>query len=80
MVIVCCFSAVIQRSSNFGRLLFIACALGVVIRDAHSGHGILADEVEQVAQGAVHAVFEAPAQTHIEQWVEATVEICQADG
>ncbi len=64
---------------DFGCLFAVAGALGVRISDAHSGRGILADEVEHVAQGAVNAVFEAPAQTHIEQRVEAAVEICQAE-
>ncbi|KAF3848222.1 hypothetical protein F7725_021250 [Dissostichus mawsoni] len=53
-------------------------AFGVVVGDAHPGRRLLADEVQHVAQRAVHAVFEPPTQTHVEQRVEAAVEVSQA--
>ena len=67
--------------SDFSCLLAgaVAGAFGVVIGGTHPGGGLLGDEVEHVAQGAVHAVFEAPTQTHIEQRVETAVEIRQAE-
>lgn len=71
-------TAVVNTASDVSGLLRIARALGVGIRDAHLGRRVLADEVQHAAQGAVHAFLEAPAQTHIEQRVEATVEIGQA--
>lgn len=52
--------------SYFCHLLASAGALGVHISDAHLGGRVLADEVEDIAQGAVHAVLEALAHTHIE--------------
>lgn len=75
------FSTLVQVNtpSDLSCVLLSARALSIVICDANSALRILADEVEHVAQGAVHAVLEAPAQTHIEQWVEAAVEVCQAE-
>lgn len=48
--------------------------------DAASDRRLLADEVEEVAQGAVHAVLEAPAQAGVEQRVQAAVEVGQTQG
>lgn len=74
VIMVSQFSAVSGQRSHFTHLLCIARALRVVVGDRR----VVADEVEHVAHRALHVVFEAPAQTHVEQWVEAAVEICQA--
>lgn len=70
-----------NKTSDLCHLLSIAGALGVgvgvYVGDGNPGGGVLADEVEDVAQRAAHAVFEASAQTHVEQRVEAAVEIRQ---
>lgn len=65
-------------ASDISHLLPSAATFGVRVGDGHPGHRFLADEVQDVAQGAVHAVLEALAQTHIQQGVEAAVEIGQA--
>ena len=67
----------VSTPSDFRHFLSTARAPGV--RSTGPGDGILGDEVEHVAQWAVHTVFEASAQAHIQQRVEATVEVSQPE-
>lgn len=68
----------VSHSSNFCHFLSIAGAPGVVVGDSGPGRGLLADEGQHGSQRSAHAVLEAAAQAHIEQRVEAAVEVGQA--
>jgi len=41
--------------------------------------GFLIEPLEVVAKGSIHAGLEVTAQTHVENGVDATVKICQAE-
>lgn len=55
-----------QTQSNIGHFLGVAGALSVIMGDTDPNVGVLADEVEDTAHGASHAVLEASAQAHVE--------------
>lgn len=74
-----CMCIRVSTRSHFCHLLAITGALTVHMGDADLGGHVLAYEVEDITQGAVHTVFEALTQTHIEQRVEAAVEVSQAE-